>query len=69
MASNDGTVIFINTSQFASTYIWNFGDTTMYYGFDTTHRYLSNNIFNVILIANNINDFPDISWNVLTLIF
>jgi len=59
MASNDGTVIFVNTSQFASSYIWNFGDSTMYYGFDTTHRYLSNNVFTVILIANNINDCPD----------
>jgi Zn-dependent metalloprotease len=57
--NNDGSVLFTNTSQNASNFIWDFGDGTMYYGFDTTHRYLSNNSFDVILIANNVNNCKD----------
>jgi PKD repeat protein len=56
---DNGTVLFNNTSLDASSYIWNFGDGTMFYGFDTTHRYLYNNNFDVILIANNIYNCPD----------
>ncbi|MFH0866225.1 MAG: PKD domain-containing protein, partial [Bacteroidota bacterium] len=56
---NDGSVLFTNTSQNATSFIWDFGDGTMYYGFDTLHRYLTNNSFDVMLIASNGNNCSD----------
>jgi PKD repeat protein len=56
---NNGSILFTNTSQDATSFIWNFGDGTMYYGLDTIHRYLSNNFYDIILISNNQYNCPD----------
>ena len=56
---NDGTILFDNTSTGAISYAWNFGDGAMYYGLDTTHRFLYDNNFDIVLIATNSVGCPD----------
>ncbi|NTW31238.1 MAG: PKD domain-containing protein [Bacteroidetes bacterium] len=60
---NNGTVIFDNKSQNATLFTWDFGDGTMFYGFDTIHRYLHNKDCSVVLIANNHFNCPDTAYS------
>ena len=69
LPNGKGYVSFINTSNNANSYRWNFGDGSTFVGFDTTHRYTYNDNFNVALIANNIYNCPDTAIVQLDLTF
>ncbi len=50
---NNDTVTFINQSQHASNYIWNFGDSTSNTEISPTHIYSNGGNYNVALVASN----------------
>ena len=47
------TVLFNNTSQFANSYIWDFGDTSSSSAVQPSHTYLNGGLFQPVLIASN----------------
>jgi len=57
--SIDGTVVFSNNSQNATTFYWEFDDGSSYAGWNTTHRFMSNGCFDVELYVNNEFNCPD----------
>lgn len=54
--ANGRTVTFTNTSQFASTYTWNFGDNSAASSQkDPVHTFANDGAYNVTLLASNVN--------------
>jgi PKD repeat protein len=53
LSTNDATVVFTNSSQYATSYIWDFGDGQTSTLENPTHTYSNNGSFNVVLQSIN----------------